>query len=134
LSDSDFLRELSSWVQRSGPSLQAFVTPATITVKHRHAPGKYHFADLTLGKGSFEFHERDDASHNFSIPPGQLRSLTYPSATPGDKSDPRDINCRLEFRETTRAGSHLTLAIEVPSLLALIEYAEQNRKAPEQRH
>jgi hypothetical protein len=133
LSDSDFLRELSSWVQRSGPSLQAFVTPATITVKHRHASGKYHFADLTLGIDSFEFHERDDASHNFSIAPGRLLSLTYPNATLGDKSDPRDTNCRLEFRETTRAGSHLTLAMDIPSLFALIEYLEQNRTATQQR-
>jgi hypothetical protein len=134
LSDSDFLRELSGWVQRSRPSLPALVTPATITVKHRHASGKYYFADLTLGIDSFEFHARDDASHNFSIPPQQLGSLNYPKATPGHKSDPRDINCRLEFRETTRAGSHLTLAMDVPSLFALIEYVEQNRKAREQRH
>jgi len=134
LSDLDFLREISAWVQSSGPTLPAFVTPATITVKHRHASGKYYVADLTLGIDSFEFHERVDTSHNFSIPPGRLGSLTYPNATPGDKSDPRDINCQLEFRETTKAGSHLTLAMDVPSLFALIEYVKQNRKAPEQRH
>jgi hypothetical protein len=130
LSDSDFLRELSAWVQRRGPSLPAFVTPATITVKHRHASSKYYAADLTLGTDSFEFHERVDTSHNFSIAPGQLGSLTYPKATPGDTSDPRDINCRLEFRGTTKAGSHLTLAMDVPSLFVLVEYVEQNRKAP----
>jgi hypothetical protein len=134
LSDSDFFREISTWVQSNGPSLPAFVTPAEITVKHRHSSGKYYAADVTLGLDSFEFHERDDTSHNFSIPRGQLGSLGYPKATPGDKSDPRDINCRLEFRKTTKAGSHLTLAMDVPSLFALIEYVEQNRKAREQPH
>jgi hypothetical protein len=125
---------LTPWVQRSGPTLPAFVTPATITVKHHHASDKYYSADLTLGIDSFEFHERVDTSHNFRIPPGQLSSLTYPNATPGDKSDLRDTNCRLEFRETTKAGSHLTLAMDVPSLFALIEDVKQNRKAPERRH
>ncbi|MBZ5659343.1 MAG: hypothetical protein LAO08_02965 [Acidobacteriia bacterium] len=134
LSDSDFLRELSGWVQSNGPSLPALVTATTITVKHRHSSGKYHIADLTLGLDSFDFREKDDASHNFSIARRQLSSLSHPNATPGNKSAPRDINCRLEFREATKAGSHLTLAMDVPSLFVLIEYVEQNRKAPEQRH
>ncbi|MGH9680267.1 MAG: hypothetical protein ACRD4Y_09970, partial [Candidatus Acidiferrales bacterium] len=71
LSDSDFLRELSSWVQRNEPSLPAFIAPPTITVKHRHASGKYHFAELTLERDSLEFHESDDSSHDFRIAPGK---------------------------------------------------------------
>lgn len=126
LSDSDLFREISTWVQSNGPSLPTLATPATITVKHRHGSGKYKAADVVLGPDLFEFQERNDASHNFSIPRTQIGSLTYPKAAPGDKSDPRDINCRLEFRETTKAGSHLTLSMDVLSLFVLVEYAEQN--------
>ncbi len=134
LSDSDFLKELSSWIQRNAPTLPPFIAPSTITVKHRHALGKYHFGELTLGADSIEYHESDDASHNFTLPRGQLGALTYPSTTPGDTSNPRMINCRLKFREATKAGSHLTLAMTVSSLFTLIEYVEQNRTGSVQHH
>ena len=121
-------------------------SPIDIPIKHWHEGFTNPSADalLTLGKGSVEFTEATNASHNFRISPEKIIQLTLFS----QKNDPiwvaGDLACTIHFSTPPLGsyppymapGRYLTLAqrekaqkirlkVGVLSLPTLIEYLRQ---------
>src|SRR5713226_1907871 len=126
--DHELVKQLSAWVAEGRGQPLDLSVPIEVPVEHRHRAGGQVPGTLVLGNDSFEFREDDGkGKHNFKISPKQIRELSLTSIGHGDKSDPRYMNQTIRFAEKTKVGGKMTIRVDVPTVMLLVQYLSQTR-------
>jgi hypothetical protein len=118
-------RELSASLQRVNTPPLDLSHPIDVPVKHRRGQ-HYEPATLSLGKDSIELSKPDRADSNFKITPQKITGLTFVNGLKEESPSPQSTNYTLHFSEKTNVGKNLTMRIDMPALVTLVQYLAQN--------
>ncbi len=119
--DEVLVPEISKWAQRR--SAPAPSLPVTLKVKHRHGSGAYEDGELVLRDDSVAFHEAT-AQHDFLIERKKVVRVAAAGKLRKGDADPSFTNQVIYFTEQTTMGNHMTVRMEIPILVVLLEYLQ----------
>lgn len=119
--DEALVHEITKWAQRRNAPSPSI--PVTLRVKHRHGTGGYENGDLVLRDDSVAFHE-DVARHDFRIERKQVLRVASAGKLRKGESAPSFTNLVIYFAEQTSMGTHMTVRMEIPALVVLVEYLQ----------
>ena len=125
VSDDILPRELSAALQNVNSAPLDLSHPIVVTVKHRRGQ-HYEPATLSLGKDSIELTKPDWADSNFKIKPQKITGLAFVNGLKEESPDPRSTNYVLHFSEKTTVGTKMTIRVDIPTLVLLLQYLAEN--------
>jgi len=118
-------RELAASLPRVNTPPLDLSHPIDVPVKHRRGQ-HYEPATLSLGKDSIELTKPDWADSNFKITPQKITALTFVNGLKEESPSPQSTNYTLHFSEKTKVGKNLTMRIDMPALVTLVQYLAQH--------
>jgi hypothetical protein len=128
-SDDVLTKELSASLQNiQAPALDLSI-PVVVSVAHHHGvknKENYGSATLSLTRDSVEFREPGQKSHEFQVARPKIGGLTYAGWLHGDDPDSLKTNVTLHFSEQTSVGKSLTIRLDIPTLVILVQYMAQS--------
>jgi hypothetical protein len=128
-SDDALAKELSTSLQNTQTPALDLSTPVVVSVAHHHGvknKENYGSARLSLTRDSVEFREPGQKSHEFQVARQTIGGLTYAGWLHGDDPDSLKTNVTLHLSEQTSVGKSLTIRLDIPTLVILVQYIAQN--------
>jgi hypothetical protein len=124
-SDDALAKELLASLERVKSPALDLSSPVVISIRHRRGQ-HYEPATLSLGKDSVEVTRHDMPSSHFKIAPQKITGLTFVNGLKEESPDPQSTNYTLHFSEKTKVGKNLTLRVDIPTLVILVQYLAEN--------
>ena len=135
--DSEMIKELTAVVAESPGRSLDLAKPVEVPVGLRGPRDAYYAGSLVLAGDSFEFRQDNpNGTHNFKISPQQIQkfgvtNLSHSrwSHTLGSRQGPypRYLNAIIHFTEKNKTDRAITLRVDPPVVLLLVEYLAETR-------
>jgi hypothetical protein len=119
--DEVLVQEITRWAQRRRAPVPS--PPVTLRVKHRHGTGGYEDGELVLRDELVDFHEAD-ARHDFRIERKKIVRVAAAGKLRKGDAEASLTNQVIYFTEQTSMGNHMTVRMEIPTLVVLLEYLQ----------
>ena len=124
-SDDILAKALSTALGRTQTPALDLSAPVVIPIRHYHGRDSRP-ATLSLARDVVELKEPGNPSFEFKTAPQAITGLTVDGKHGGDGPDAQYTNCTLHFSEKTISGKHLSMRLDMPSLVILVQYVAQN--------
>jgi hypothetical protein len=129
-SDDALAKELSASLQNIQTPALDLSTPVVVSIAHHHGvknKENYGSATLSLAWDSVEFREPGQKPHEFQVARKEIVGLTDAGWLLNDP-DSLKTNVTLHFSEQTSVGNNLTIRLDIPTLVILVQYVAQNHR------
>jgi hypothetical protein len=68
----------------------------------------------------------DSPSSNFKIALTEITAVTFVNGLKEQSPDPESTNYTLHFSEKTKVGRSMTIRVDIPTLVVLVQYLAEN--------
>ena len=126
--DDALAKELLASLERTKTPGLDFSSPVVVSIRHRRGQ-HYEPATLSLGKDSVEMTKPGMPSSDFKIAAQKITGFTFVNGLKEEAPDPQSTNYTIHFSEKTKMGKNLSIRVDIPTLVILVQYLAEHGTA-----